>query len=106
MNENITYSKVISTCEAYKIYCNNIRSKIIVQFQFYLTIFIIYILVILFIRHRNENRLYRNDLFNETICEQCDKKLRVSSNAIIVIIFVSKRIYIAIKARSFLFEEK
>ena len=82
------------------------KRNLIHQWKFYLIIFIIYILVILFMRHRNENRLRRNDLFNEMTCEQYDRKLRVSSNMIVVIVFASKRAYITIKVYSFLFEEK
>ena len=85
---------------------NHDKRNLIHQRKSYLTIFIIYILIILFMRRRSENRLYRNDLFNEMTCEQYDRKLRVSSNMIVVIVFASKKAYITIKARSFLFEER
>ena len=80
--------------------------NLIHQWKSYLMIFVIYILAILFMRRRSENRLRRNDLFNETTYEQYDKKLRVSSNAIVVIVFISRRAYITVKACSFLFEER
>ena len=82
------------------------KRNLVHQRRSYLMIFIIYILAILFVRCRSENRLCRNDLFNETIYEQYDRKLRVSSNVIIIIIFVFRRAYVAIKACSFLFEER
>ena len=82
------------------------KRNLVHQRRSYLMIFVIYILAILFMRHKSENKLRKNNLFNGMTCEQCDRKLRVSSNAIVVIVFVSRRTYIAIKACSFLFEER